>query len=168
MKKFVIGLVLVFLVLSSTTVIYANVSNNDDVYLNNPSDFYIAQETLVSEQNKTIIPLTQVRGLDDVHYVSYQYDVIVKEGYTLYAQIEDLGFTQGNLDTETLERLFNFDVTYETLSDGTYNKTLFSQAEDTETVRITVKVSMNEPQSKTIVYQLVGGSLTFETYFFVN
>ncbi len=168
MKKFIISLVLVFLVLTSTTVVYANISENDDVYLDSPSDFYLANETLQTEQGKTIIPLSQVRGVNDVHYVEYQYEVIVKDGFDLYATIEELAFSQHNLDSDTLNDLFNFDISYETLSNGSYQDSILSQSEDVNTVMVTVTISMNEPSTEELFYQVVGGSLSFEVYFFVN
>lgn len=166
MKNIMISLVLIFFIFSSTTVIYAQITDSDDVYLDTISDYYLADETLVSKAGSTLIPEGNIRGVNDVYYVEYQYEVIVKEGMELQVMIEDLFFSNTGVSIEDLQSTFRFDISKTVVNRLDYSEHLFGKNEDAERVIITVKVSMVEPESNELYAKLIGGQLTFDVYFF--
>ena len=168
MKNFIMSLVLIFLIFSSTTAVYASFNQDENVYLDNTSDFYIANETLITDSNKTLIPLNQVRGVNDVYYVTYEYELIIKDGYNIHAVVEDLTFSNQNVTEDTISSTFNFEIDSTTVKSISHSEHLLDQAENADVVVVTVTISMNEPATYDDFTDLVGGYLSFETYFFVS
>lgn len=166
MKRMIVTLVLMFLIFSSTTAVYSQIKSTDDVFIDSISEFYLVDQRLVSDTNATLVPVGAIRGINDVYAIEYTYEVIVKDGMDLSVMIEDLLFSTGTLDDATLRDTFTFDIEQTIVETLEYNEHLFGQGVTANRIEITVKVSMNEPESYDIYQQLVGGNLQFEVYFF--
>lgn len=166
MKNIMRSLVLIFFIFSSTTVVYSQIKKPDEVYLNAISDYYLVDEALVSNAASTLVPVGAIRGLHDVYYVEYQYEVVVKKGMELQVSIEDLFFNQNDISQEDLQQTFQFDVTKTVTEELGYNDHLFAQDEVAQRIIVTVRVSMMEPSTNDLYDNLVGGQLMFDVYFY--
>jgi len=166
MKNIISSLVLIFFIFSSTTVVYGQIKQSDDVYLNSISDYYLVDQTLISNQGSTLIPLGEIRGVNDVYYIEYEYEVVVKKGMDLQVSIEDIFFSHTDVSREELHNTFNFDITETVVEQLGYSEHLLDQNEVAERILVQVKVSMNEPASQELFSILIGGQLMFDVYFF--
>jgi|GEM_PF-3675232 hypothetical protein len=161
MKRLVTLLVLMFFVFSGTMIIYASSITHDDV-LASPSDFYLVESKLVSPENATLVPIGTIRSVNNVYYIDFTYELVIKEGLALHSEVYELHFSDSSVSDEELREIFNFDITQSTSNEL---NTLVSNG-DYQSVIVNVRVSMNQPQSEELMQQLVNGQLTFEMYFF--
>jgi hypothetical protein len=166
MKRMIVAMVLTFLIFTSTTAVYSQMKGSDDVFIDSISDFYLVDQQLVSDTNATLVPIGAIRGVNDVYEIEYTYEVIVKDGMDLNVMIEDLLFSTGTLDADTLRNTFTFEIEQSIIETLEYNDHFFGQGVTANRIEISVKVSMNEPASYEIYQQLVGGNLQFEVYLF--
>lgn len=167
MKRILTNLVLIFFIFSSTTVVYASVQK-DDVVLDELSDLYIANEVLRSDRNASLIPEGAIQGVNDVYYIEYEYELIVKEGTNVYSDVRDLFMRTSDIDEETLKEVFNFEFTTEVVESLDYTEHLFGETINANRVVVTLTISMNEPETYEIFQQIVGGQLQFEVEFFAG
>lgn len=167
MKRILTNLVLIFFIFSSTTVVYASVKK-DDVVLDELSDLYIANEVLRSDSNATLIPEGAIQGVNDVYYIEYEYELIVKEGTNVYSDVRDVFMRTSDIDEETLMEVFNFEFTTEVIETLDYTEHLFGETIEANRVVVTLRISMNEPATYEIFEQIVGGQLQFEVEFFAG
>ncbi|MCF7926201.1 MAG: hypothetical protein K9L74_01305 [Candidatus Izimaplasma sp.] len=168
MKNILKSLVLIFLIFSTTTSIYASVVKDDNVYINETSDSYIINETLISDSKSTLIPSNQVRTVNDVHTIQYEYELIVKDGLVLDAEIIDLVFSNSTVTEANLEAIFNFHIDIETVESLDYSEHLFEGKESAIRVIVSLSISMNEPSTHELYQQLAGGQLMFNVSFYAN
>ena len=167
MKKFILQIVLIFFVFTSTTAVYSQVKKpNDDMYINSVGDFYLVDQHLVSNNNSTLIPVGEIRGVNDVYYVEYEYEVIVKDGMDLSIMIDDLFFTNELVSNEELRDTFQFNITEEVVQQLDYSEHMFGEQELANRVIVHVQVSMSNPETFELMQNLIGGQLSFEVYFF--
>lgn len=166
MKRILTSIVLIFFVFSASSLVYANVKD-ETTYLDNISEFYLVQERLVSETNSTLIPVGTIQGVNDVYYVEYQYELLIKEGTDLNTTVKDLYLRTGDLTQEELEQVFVFDFDYEIEETVEYHESLFAPGVAANRVNVTLRVSMVEPESYEVFQELVGSQMSFEVYFFV-
>lgn len=167
MKRIVISLVLIFLLFSSTSVVYAQVQDKQDNVLDSISEFYLVDEQLMSPEGSTLVPLGAIRAVDDVYYIEYEYEVIVKEGMDLNVLIDDLIFTNDLVTKQELRNTFLFEIEEEVVETVGYQDHFLSEEVNANRIRVRVRVSMLEPESYELFTNLVNGSLNFEVYFFV-
>ena len=167
MKRILTNLVLIFFIFSSTTVVYASVKS-DDVVLDELSDLYIANEVLRSDHNASLIPEGAIQGVNDVYYIEYEYELIVKEGTNVYSDVRDLFMRTSDIDEETLFEVFNFEFETEIIESLDYTEHLFGETISANRVIVTLRISMNEPTTYEIFEQIVGGQLQFEVEFFAG
>lgn len=166
MKNILLRIVLVFFVFTSSTAVYAQVESNDDLYIDEAGDFYLVEQQLVGQPGQSLVPRGVILGENDVYYIEYQYEAIVKEGMELQVLIEDLMFSNSNLTQEELEQVFYFDITMTPIEVLDYHEHMFSSVETAQRVEVTVQVSMELPETYELYQQIVGEQLTFEVYFF--
>jgi len=166
MKNIIRSLVLIFFIFSSTTVIYGQVKKTDDVYLNSIKDYYLVDQTLVSNQGSTLVPMNAIRGVNDVYYIEYEYEVVVKKGMDLQVSIEDMFFSKTDISKDDLLNTFDFEVTKTVVEQLGYNEHVLRQSEVAERIMVHVTISMNEPSTRELMDSLVGGQLMFDVYFY--
>jgi len=167
MKRFVLHIVLIFFVLLSTTTVYAQIQNNkSDVYINDIGDFYMVEQHLVSDSGARLVPVGVIQGVDDVYYIEYQYELIVKDGMDLNVLINDLMFSNELVNYDDLDDTFQFDISKKVLGSVDYAESLFANHEAASRIQITVLVSMMEPSTMELMQALAGGQLSFELYFY--
>jgi hypothetical protein len=167
MKRIVTSLVLIFLLFSSTSVVYAQIQDKPDNVLDSISEFYIVDEQLVSPEGSTLVPIGAIRSVNDVYYIEYEYEVIVKQGMDLSVMIDDLVFTNDLVNEQELRNTFQFEIEEEVVDTVGYHDHFLSEETDANVVKVRVIVSMVEPESYELFTKLVNGSLNFEVYFFV-
>lgn len=167
MKRVVISLVLIFLLFSSTSVVYAQVRDQEDNYLDSISEFYLVDEQLVSPEGSTLVPVGAIRAVNDVYYIEYEYEVIVKEGMNINIMIDDLVFTNNLVSDQELQSTFQFEIIEEVVETVEYHDHFLSEEVDANRVNVRVRVSMVEPETYELFTKLINGSLNFEVYFFV-
>lgn len=167
MKRIVISLVLIFLFFSSTSVVYAQVQDKQDNVLDSISEFYLVDEQLVSPEGSTLVPMGAIRAVNDVYYIEYEYEVVVKQGMDLNVLIDDLFFTNELVTDQELRNTFQFEIVEEVIETVGYHDHFLSEEVDANRVNVRVRVSMVEPESYELFTKLVNGSLNFEVYFFV-
>ncbi len=151
-----------FFVFTSTMIVYASTITENNV-LNQPSDFYLINSTLKSNEDVKLVPITSVLGKGDVHYVTFQYELLVKEDLMLNAQVLNLSFSNNNITEEELQKIFNFDITMQTVNEQT---NIFHE-ENYQKIIVNVQVSMNEPDTVELMNKLINENLSFEMYFYV-
>jgi len=61
--------------------------------LNELSDFDIVNQNMVNPQGSTLVPSGVIRGVNDVYFIDFEYEVLVKKDMDLQIMIEDLVFT---------------------------------------------------------------------------
>lgn len=166
-KRILTTLVLMFFIFSTSTFAYTSIKADDTVYLNDISEFYLVDQRLKNDTNSTLVPVGAIRGVTDVYEIVYQYEVVIKDGTNLHVSIDDLFFSEPGIEREDLDDAFQFRIDKQVVEELTYSEHLFTEKVDAERVLITVTVSMNEPESVELFQQLIGGSLTFEVYFYV-
>ncbi|QMS84628.1 hypothetical protein [Candidatus Xianfuyuplasma coldseepsis] len=166
MKNILLRVVLVFFVFTSSTAVYAQVESNDDLYIDEAGDFYIVEQQLVGEPGQSLVPQGVILGENDVYYIEYGYQVIVKEGMELQVLIEDLLFSNSNVAQEDLEQVFHFDISTTVVETLEYYEHMFSGVDTAQVVDVTVQVSMELPGTYELYQQIVGEQLAFEVYFF--
>ena len=165
MKRILIYTVLIFFIFLSTSTVYAQVQPEEN-YLKDISDYYIVDQTLISEDNSTLIPRGAIQGAHDVYEIQYEYEVIVKQGKEVYALVEDLWFSRENVNVEDLVNVFDFEFDYNIVETLDYHEHFFKEAVVAERVVITLSISMIEPESYELAKELMSGQLSFEVYFF--
>jgi hypothetical protein len=166
MKKVFQLMILIFLLFSGTTALYAQVSKDDNVYLNELSDFYLVDQALSNQHGGSLVPLGAIRGVNDVYYVDFEYEIVMKKGMDLQVLVEDIFFTNENVTEEQLLQTFNFDISYTVVEELQESEHFLSETELAERIIVTVSVSMNEPTTYELMSELFGGQLGFEVYFF--
>ena len=166
MKRMVISLVLIFFILSSTTVVYAQIKEPNDILLDSISDYYLIDQKLMSGEASKLVPYGVARAENDVYYVVYQYEVVVRKGMDLQVMIEDMMFSQETVSNEQLRSVFTFDIDEQVVEELHFQENLLGESIDAQRIMITIRISMNEPSTYDLYRQLAGGHLTFEVYFF--
>lgn len=159
-------MILIFLFVSSTSVMVVQATNSDDVYLNELSDFYLVDQKMTSNDGSKLVPEGVVRGVNDVYHVDFEYEVVVKKGMDLQVLVEDLLFTNELVTEEELQETFYFTVNQKVVEELEASDQFFGGNEEAERVVVTISVAMNQPQSYESFQHLIGGQLTFEVYFF--
>ena len=99
MKRLVTLLVLMFFVFSGTMIIYASSITHDDV-LASPSDFYLVESKLVSPENATLVPIGTIRSVNNVYYIDFTYELVIKEGLALHSEVYELHFSDSSVSDE--------------------------------------------------------------------
>ncbi len=163
MKKLIIGLVLVFLIFIFTDSIYATVKA-DDPYLEDTTDYYIVNQKLLNKKGNNLVPNGAIQGKNDVYYIEYQYEIIIKDGKQLGSNIEQLWMSE-TLSQEMLEKVFTFEFDYEEIETLDYREHLFKESVTANRVIVTLKVSMEEPETYEIYQELFGKQLSFKVCF---
>ena len=163
MKKLLLSLVLVFFVFTLTDSIYASVKA-DDLYLEDISDYYIVDQKLTHKKWSNLVPNGVIQGKNDVYYIEYQYEIIIKDGKQLESNIEQL-WISGEISQEMLENVFTFEFDYEVIETLDYHKHLFKESVSANRVIVTLKVSMEEPKTYEIYQEFAGKQLSFKVYF---
>ena len=167
MKSIVMYVVLTFFILSSSTAVYSQIKEEDMVYLNQQSEYYLVNEALVSPEGSALVPQGAIRGVNDVYYIEFQYVVVVKKGFDLQVLVEDLAFSNEDVLESELHDTFEFDFNVRVVDTIQHSEHFFDSEEAADVVMINVQVRMNEPNTIELYKGLMGGNLAFELRFFV-
>ena len=166
MERILIFIVLIFFIFTATDIVYTNVKA-DDAFLEDASDYYMVDQRLTEGNGNTLIPKGAIQGVNDVYYVEFQYEIILKEGKELESSIEQL-WISNSVSQEMLEEIFNFEFEYEEVNTLDYREHLFRESVSASVVIVTLRVSMNEPATYEVFQQLIGRDLSFKVYFSTN
>lgn len=167
MKRLLISVVLIFFIFSTSSIVYTEVKGSTDPFLEDSSDFYLTSQKLQSKNNSTLVPTGVIQGVNDVYFIEYQYELLIKEGTDLHSSVKNLAFNNADLDNETIEQLFNFEFSYEVVETINYHEDLFGAGVDADRIIVTLIITMNEPNSYELFEIIAGNQLSFESYFFV-
>ena len=140
----------------------------EDPYLEDISDYYIVNQNLAGAKGTNLIPTGAIQGVNDVYYIEYQYEIIIKHGKQLHASIKDLWITNSSVDQEILENVFNFEYDYNVVEVLGYREHLFRESVSAKRVIVTVTLSMDEPETYEIYQRLVNEQISFEVHFNVS
>ena len=140
----------------------------EDPYLEDISDYYIVNQKVTREKDTTLIPVGAIQGVNDVYYIEYQYEIIIKHGKQLQTSINDLWISNSSVDQEILENVFIFEYDYDVVEALGYREHLFRESVSAKRVIVTVTLSMDEPETYEIYQQLVNQQISFEVHFNVS
>ncbi len=166
MKRILVFVVLIFFIFTITNSIYSSVKA-EDPYLEDTSDYYIVDQKLNEKKGNNLVPNGVIQGIHDVYYIEYQYEIIIKDGKQLKSNIEQLWISEAT-DQEMLEKVFIFEFDYEVIGTLDYREHLFKESVSANRVIVTLRVSMEEPETYEIYQELAGKQLSFKVYFFAT
>ncbi len=167
MKRILMYLVLMFFISLTTTYSYTQVTADNEVYLEDISEFYLINEQLVSGRTSKLVPTGVIRAVGDVYEIVYQYELIIKDGTKLQSKVDDLMFSDSTVSNQQLRDTFNFRFDQTVVESFTYTGDLFEKPVEAQRVLVTLHVTMNAPQTYELYRQIAGGNLNFEVYFYV-
>jgi hypothetical protein len=147
-----------FFVFTSTTFVYSEFKPTDGTVFASSSDQYVITKKLSGPSGVNLVPVGAIRGVNDVYYLDFTYDVYVKENLQLNVEVSNLSFSNKQITEEELQKIFNFDITLQNVIDDQKNYL----GNDTYVHKvITIRVSMNEPDSMELMENIIGGKLTY-------
>ena len=166
MKRILIFMVLIFFIFTFTNSIYTGVKA-DELFLEDASDYYMVDQVLTNSEGNTLVPNGVIQGINDVYYIEYQYKIIIKDGKELLSSIEQL-YISNTTNQEMLEEVFNFEFEYEEIGTLDYREHMFRESVTAKTIIVTLRVSMEEPETYEIFKEIAGKELSFKVLFSTN
>ncbi|MBI9009993.1 MAG: hypothetical protein JEZ05_08170 [Tenericutes bacterium] len=115
------------------------------ISLNNTSDIV---QNLTSTQGKNLVPKGAILGIDDVDTLYYNYIIETEENTDFSVLIKRVVFSKDNLEYQDEHNLLVFDYVTEQISETR--------------VSLTISVSLNMPENKTVYDLICGSSISFQ------
>lgn len=142
MKKILFVMVLIFCLLGTTGTAYSYYEDSQISVLNENGEMYKITKT-TSTNEKNLIPMGSILGMNDTYSLVYNYEVYVEKGMEIQSEIEDLVLEDSNLTEEQLSEVFSFTMEVEHIKDVELSNGLFSESTEGELLHIRIEVTMN-------------------------
>jgi hypothetical protein len=160
MKKILFVVVLIFCLLGTTQTAYSYFDNEQVSILNEEGELYkITKST--SSQDRNLIPLGAVLGINDTYSYIYHYEVYVEKGMELQNTIDHLSLENSVLTDKELNEVFDFSITVDHVKDVELSNGLFEGKTAGELIHITIEITMNSVQEITLLSTNLGHDLSF-------
>ena len=88
--------------------------------------------------------------------------MIIEQGVSLESEITNILWLNSNLNEESLNMLFNFDIEMSTIKEVTISNGIFNDSTLGELVQVTIVVSMNNISLLSDSETLLGQDLSFD------
>lgn len=160
MKKIITFMVLIFSLLATTQVGYSYFEESNGFVMSEENPLYVINQVSL-DSTKSLIPTGARLGENDTYTITFTYEVTIEEGISLDTYIDNVALMNNSLNEDTLNEVFNFDITVDHKEYVTLDNGLFKEGYEGEVITITVDVTMNDLEFFEDYDLLYGENLTF-------